>query len=275
MTVLIGTSGWQYASWKEPYYAGVPQRRWFEHVLGDFRTVELNVSFYRLPKREVFAGWRERSPSDAVVTVKASRYLTHIKRLRDPKASVALLMERAGALGDKLGPVLVQLPPDLTVAPEALAETLDAFPAGTRLAVEPRHASWWTDEVRSVLADRNAALVWADRKSRPLGPLWRTADWGYLRLHEGVADPWPNYGRRALASWAERLARTYSATEDAFVYFNNDPGCAAVDNAVTFAEEVDRIGVPRTRVPAVRPAIVRPDGRVPADPLPLGQASGA
>ncbi len=113
MTVLIGTSGWQYASWKEPYYAGVPQRRWFEHLLTGFRTVELNVSFYRLPKRETFAGWRERSPADAVVTVKASRYLTHIKRLRDPGPSVALLMERAGALGAKLGPVLVQLPLDL------------------------------------------------------------------------------------------------------------------------------------------------------------------
>jgi uncharacterized protein YecE (DUF72 family) len=257
VTVLIGTSGWQYASWKLPYYAGVPQRRWFEHVLADFRTVELNVSFYRLPKRETFAGWRTRSPADAVVTVKASRYLTHIKRLRDPGPSVALLMERAGALGAKLGPVLVQLPPDLPVAAEALAATLDAFPAGTRLAVEPRHASWWVDEIRAVLTERNAALVWADRKSRAITPLWRTANWGYLRLHEGAAQPWPNYGRTALATWAERLAATYAPHEDAFVYFNNDPGCAAVDNAVTLAEELDRLGVPRTRVPLVRPDVTR------------------
>src|SRR4051794_5681117 len=120
MAVLIGTSGWQYASWKEPYYGRTPQRRWYERILTDFRTVELNVSFYRLPKRETFAGWCERAPSDAVVTVKASRYLTHVKRLRDPGPSVALLMERASALGSRLGPVLVQLPPDLAAAPEAL-----------------------------------------------------------------------------------------------------------------------------------------------------------
>jgi len=255
VTVLIGTSGWQYASWKLPYYVGVPQRRWFEHLMRDFRTVELNVAFDRLPKRETFAGWRERSPADAVVTVKASRYLTHIKRLREPGPSVALLMERASALGSKLGPILVQLPPDLPAAPEALAATLDAFPAGTRLAVEPRHTSWWSDEVRAVLTERNAALVWADRKSRAITPLWRTADWGYLRLHEGAAHPWPNYGRAALATWAERLAATYAADEDAFVYFNNDPGCAAIDNAVTLAQELDRLGVARTRAPAERPAV--------------------
>jgi uncharacterized protein YecE (DUF72 family) len=254
MAVLIGTSGWQYASWKEPYYGKVAQRRWYERILADFQTVELNVSFYRLPKRETFAGWRERAPSDAVVTVKASRYLTHIKRLRDPGPSVALLMERASALGPRLGPILVQLPPDLAAAPEALAATLDAFPAGARLAVEPRHASWWTDEVRALLTERNAALVWADRKDRAVAPVWRTADWGYLRLHEGTAEPWPNYDRSVLARWAERLVATYAEDEDAFVYFNNDPGCAAIDNAITFAEELDRLGRARSRVPAERPA---------------------
>ncbi|MDX6201536.1 MAG: hypothetical protein QOJ83_1036, partial [Frankiales bacterium] len=113
MTVLIGTSGWQYASWKLPYYGRTPQRQWYEKVLADFRTVELNVSFYRLPKLETFQGWARRAPEDAVVTVKASRYLTHIKRLKEPKPSVDLLMERAQGLGDRLGPVLVQLPPDL------------------------------------------------------------------------------------------------------------------------------------------------------------------
>lgn len=256
MPVLIGTSGWQYASWKEPYYAGVPQRRWFEHILHDFRTVELNVSFYRLPKREVFEGWRARAPQDAIVTVKASRYLTHVKRLRDPGPSVAMLMERALALGPTLGPVLVQLPPDLRADPEALATTLDAFPAGVRLAVEPRHASWWTDELRDVLMTRNAALVWADRRSRPITPLWRTADWGYLRLHEGASTPWPNYGRAALAGWAARIGDTFTDDEDMFVYFNNDPGCAAVRNAVAFAQEVRRKGLPHSRVPARSPRVI-------------------
>jgi len=253
VTVLIGTSGWQYASWKRPYYGRTPQRQWYEKLLADFRTVELNVSFYRLPKLETFQGWARRAPDDAVVTVKASRYLTHIKRLRDPAPSVALLMERASGLGDRLGPVLVQLPPDLRVNAQSLAETLDAFPAEVRIAVEPRHDSWWCDEVRDVLTARNAALVWADRKSKPVGPLWRTADWGYLRMHEGKTRPWPMYGRKALSTSASRLQETFGEDPDAYVYFNNDPGCAAVDNAVMFGQALDRLGVPRSRTPCQRP----------------------
>src|SRR3954454_6333454 len=116
--------------------------------MDDFRTVELNVTFYRLPKAEVFAGWYDRSPHDAVITVKASRYLTHVKRLRDPAPSVAMLLERAAPLQEKLGPVLVQLPPDLPVDVDALDATLRAFPRSVRVAVEPRHESWWTDGVR-------------------------------------------------------------------------------------------------------------------------------
>lgn len=251
MPLLVGTSGWQYDSWREPFYAGVAQRRWFEHVMAAFATVELNVSFYRLPRREVFAGWRERSPADAVVTVKASRYLTHVKRLRDPAASVALLMERAGALGPKLGPILVQLPPDLTVDAGALAATLAAFPATVRLAVEPRHESWWCEPVREVLAARDAALVWADRHEQPVTPLWRTASWGYLRLHEGAAAPWPFYTRAGLQGWVTRLAAAYPPDADVFAYFNNDPGCAAVHDAALFAELARDAGAPVSRTPPV------------------------
>src|SRR3954453_21891164 len=114
MTVVVGTSGWQYRDWRGRYYAkGVPQNRWFEQIMRDFRTVELNVTFYRLPRVEVFAGWHERSPADAVITVKASRYLTHVKRLRDPQPSVDMLLDRIRPLREKLGPILIQLPPDL------------------------------------------------------------------------------------------------------------------------------------------------------------------
>jgi uncharacterized protein YecE (DUF72 family) len=254
--VLIGTSGWQYADWREPFYQDIPQRRWFEYVLDNFQTVELNVTFYRLPKREVFEGWYNRSPDDAVITVKASRYLTHIKRLRDPTRSVQMLMERVEPLGRKLGPILVQLPPDLRADPAALADTMAAFPKRTRIAVEPRHPSWWTEDVRRVLTERDAALVWADRKGRPVSPLWRTASWGYLRLHEGAAHIWPFYGRRSLVTWGERIASTYDDGEDVFAYFNNDPHCAAVDNAVTFARELQRLGRTTTRVPPERPRTI-------------------
>jgi uncharacterized protein YecE (DUF72 family) len=252
MPLLVGTSGWLYADWRTRFYSGVPQRRWFEHLLTQFRTVELNVSFYRLPRREVFAGWRERSPEDAIITVKASRYITHIKRLHDSARSVQLLTERAGGLEAKLGPVLVQLPPDLRVDLPAMQATLEAFPAGTRLAVEPRHASWWTDEFRELLTARGAALVWADRRQRPVAPMWRTAGFGYLRLHEGTSHRRPSYTRGCLRTWVQRLADFDDAT-DVFVYFNNDPNCAAVYDAVTFAEEARAAGRTVSRVPPARP----------------------
>jgi uncharacterized protein YecE (DUF72 family) len=254
VTVLVGTSGWQYRHWRYTYFGkGVPQNRWFEQVMADFRTVELNVTFYRLPRSEVFAGWYARSPDDAVITVKASRYLTHIKRLADPQPSVDRLMERIKPLGRKLGPVLVQLPPDLQVDVGALEETLRAFPPGVRLAVEPRHDSWWTDDLRRCLTAHNAALCWADRQGA-ITPLWRTADWGYLRLHEGSRDPWPFYTDDELDAWVSTVTATYpSDDEDVFVYFNNDPGTAAVDNAITFARQVAARGRAVTRVPSARP----------------------
>lgn len=255
MTLYVGTSGWRYADWRGAYYPpGVPAERWFEYLLADFRTVELNVTFYRLPPRTTFEAWRRRSPPDAIIAVKASRYLTHIRRLRDPEEPVGRLMERAGTLGDRLGPVLVQLPPDLRADPARLEAAVRSFPPGVRIAVEPRHPSWFCDDTRGLLAGLGAAFVWADRRGRPVAPLWRTASWGYLRLHEGRARPWPAYGRQALATWVKRIAATYTDDEDVFVYFNNDPGCAAVDNAVTFAEEVARRGRSVSRVPKERPA---------------------
>jgi len=252
LTVLVGTSGWQYADWREPYYRGTPQRRWFEHVMADFRTVELNVTFYRLPKADTFTGWHDRSPADAVITVKASRYITHVKRLREPAPSVAMLLERSAPLREKLGPILVQLPPDLPVDVGGLDETLRAFPHSMRIAVEPRHESWWTDEVRRCLTDHNAALVWADRQG-PITPLWRTANWAYVRFHEGQARRWPFYGERALDSWARRIAELVG-DDDCYVYFNNDPHCAAVDNAITLANRLRGHGLSVTRVPKVRPS---------------------
>lgn len=248
MGLVVGTSGWQYDDWRGRLYpTKLPQRLWLEHYAQHFATVEVNNAFYRLPETPVFEGWRSRTPADFCVAVKASRYLTHIKRLRDPQEPVSRLMERAAGLGDKLGPVLIQLPPTLRADPDLLDDCLGCFPHGVRLAVEPRHETWWIPEVREVLERRGAALCWADRRSRPLTPLWRTADWAYLRLHEGRARPWPCYGRTALRTWVRRLADTWPDEADAFVYFNNDPGGAAVENAVTFAALAVRAGRTVTR----------------------------
>jgi uncharacterized protein YecE (DUF72 family) len=163
--------------------------------------------------------------------------------------------------------VLLQLPPDLRAAPGLLADCLGQFPAAVRVAVEPRHESWWTDEVRDVLTARSAALCWADRKGAAVTPLWRTADWGYLRLHEGegerqdgsTADStasstcegdgfgWPSYSRAALARWAERLMTTWAADRDVFVYFNNDQRSAAPLDAARLAAIVAAGGGQTTR----------------------------
>jgi len=229
MAIRVGTSGWVYRDWRGAFYPdGLPQRLWLEYYATQFDTVEVNNAFYRLPSYDDFAKWRERLPDGFVVAVKASRFLTHVKRLADPAEPVARLMKAAAGLGDLLGPVLLQLPPNLQSAPDRLDACLAEFPHGARVAVEPRHKSWWTDDVRRVLEKRGAALAWADRRSRPVTPLWQTTDWTYLRLHEGAASPWPSYGRTALKTWAERI------TEDSYVYFNNDQHATAPRNAKTF-----------------------------------------
>ncbi|MFJ9828257.1 DUF72 domain-containing protein [Streptomyces sp. NPDC101160] len=243
MAVFVGTSGWQYRDWRGVLYPeGVPQRLWLEEYARSFAAVENNNAFYRLPERDTFTHWRERTPEGFVMAVKASRYLTHIKRLKAPAEPVARLMGRAEALGDRLGPVLLQLPPNLRADTGLLDAALARFPKGVRVAVEPRHESWWTDGTEEVLSRHGAALCWADRGGRPVTPLWRTADWGYLRLHEGRARPFPSYGRRALASWAERLAEGWPDRADVFAFFNNDVGGAAVRNAESFIRLVESSG---------------------------------
>src|SRR3954470_21928698 len=248
--VIIGTSGWQYRDWRGRFYPQrLPQRLWLEHFAEHFATVESNNAFYRLPERSTFEAWRMRTPADFRWAVKASRFLTHVKRLREPEEPVARLMERAAGLGERLDVVLLQLPPTLRADPELLRTCLARFPAGTRVAVEPRHDSWWTDEVRALLERYGAALCWADRDEQPVAPLWRTAGWGYLRMHPGAASPWPRYRPETLQLWAERLAANWTDDEGALVYFNKDPRGAAGIGAAACAAAVRTTGRTTTRVP--------------------------
>ena len=237
MAVLVGTSGWQYRHWRDDFYPReVPQRLWLEYYAGRFPTVENNGAFYRLPARETFTQWHDRVPPGFVMAVKVSRYLTHVRRLRDPEEPVRRFLDAADGLDGTLGPVLLQLPPTLTADPELLDDCLRRFTAGVRVAVEPRHPSWWTDRVRAVLAEHNAALCWADRGGSSSTPLWRTADWGYLRFHEGTAIPWPRYDAEALRGWASRVGTTWPGDAAVYAYFNNDQCGAAVRDAERFAQ---------------------------------------
>ena len=247
MPMVIGTSGWQYRDWRDVLYpAGVAQARWLEYYARTFPTVENNGTFYRLPGAGAFAAWRDRTPDGFLMVVKASRYLTHIRRLRDPAEPVARLLGAAAHLGPRLGPVLLQLPPTMTADLDALENCLSAFAsfrppadaplaAPVRVAVEFRHESWWTDETRRIMARHDAALCWADRQEQPVAPLWRTAGWGYLRLHEGAGRSWPRYTRAALRRWIQATADNWQPAEDAFVFFNNDQLGAAPHDALAFA----------------------------------------
>jgi uncharacterized protein YecE (DUF72 family) len=252
MTVWIGTSGWQYDDWRGPVYPDrLPLKAWLESYSARFATVESNNAFYRLPLRRTFADWAERTPDDFRMAVKVSRYLTHIKRLRAPAEPVDRFVGRVRGLGSKLGPVLLQLPPQLKFDEDRLVRTLDRFPDDMRVAVEFRHATWFRDETRRLLTDRGVALCLADRRG-VLGEVWRTTDWTYLRFHEGRSSRPPAYGRDALDRWAKRLAAEWTPDEDCWVYFNNDPHAAAPRDAARFAGLVARAGLRPSRTPSVR-----------------------
>jgi len=226
----------------------MPQRAWLEFYADRFAVVEVNNTFYRLPNPDTFATWSERTPADFTFVVKASRYITHVRRLQQPAEPVQRLLDHARGLGKKLGPVLLQLPPNLRAEPGRLDDTLARFPASVRVAVEPRHESWFTDDVFDLLARRDAALCLTDRAGRR-GRVERTAGWTFLRFHEGTATPRPCYGERALASWVDRLAELWADPADAYVFFNNDHRACALRDAARFAHLARRGGLHPTRAP--------------------------
>jgi uncharacterized protein YecE (DUF72 family) len=239
--VRIGCSGWNYPHWRERVYPkGVPQRRWLEHYATLFDTVEINNTFYRLPNVSAVQGWVEQSPPEFLFAVKSSRYLTHIRRLRDLDGGLARFYERIEPLArsPKLGPVLWQLPPTFKRDDERLAEALKSLPAG-RHAFEFREPTWYVDEVYRLLRKRGAALVIPDSPKYPFRTLELTADWTFVRLHHGSRGRGGNYSERELQDWAERIAGWRDAGLDVYAYFNNDWEGYAVRNGLRLKELLD------------------------------------
>ena len=231
--VHVGCSGWVYPHWRELFYPKeVPQRAWLSYYAEHFDTVEINNTFYRLPKPSAAEGWAENSPPGFEFAVKVSRYLTHIKRLTMVEQGMRRFYEPLEPLtgAEKLGPLLWQFPPNFHRDTERLADSLDALPTG-RHAFEFRHESWFTDEVYGLLRAHNVALVIGDESSRWVStPHVRTADWTYLRFHHGSRGRQGNYSASEIETWARRIGQWRRDTE-VYAYFNNDWQGFAIRNA--------------------------------------------
>ncbi len=242
-TVRVGCSGWNYAHWRELVYPkGLPPGRWLAYYATLFDTVEVNTTFYRLPARPAVEGWARQSPPGFLFAVKASRYLTHIKRLTDMRAGVARFYERIEPLleAGKLGPVLWQLPGNFRRDDERLEAALDALPEG-RHAFEFRHESWFTPEVYELLRSRAVALVIGDTPERPFQTHEQTADWTFLRFHYGSRGRNGNYSQRELDAWAARIAK-WRRSIDVYAYFNNDWNGYAVRNGLYLKRALAELG---------------------------------
>jgi uncharacterized protein YecE (DUF72 family) len=223
----IGCSGWTYKDWAGPFYPpGTKDRERLEYYATRFDTVELNASFYRLPSEAMVDGWARRAPAGFLFAWKASRFITHNKKLRDCEDSVDLVFGRMAPLGDKLGPALVQLPPMLRRDDHRLARFLDLLPKGRRCTVEFRHPSWYDPAVFAILADHDAALCISDHHSAP-SPWEVTASWAYVRGHGPGGRYRGRYPPAELADWAARLTGWRRQGRDVFAYFDNDIKSAA------------------------------------------------
>jgi uncharacterized protein YecE (DUF72 family) len=237
--IRIGCSGWNYADWRGVLYPrGCPQRLWLARYAEAFDTVEVNTTFYRLPKLETVRGWVEQAPSGFTFAVKSSRYLTHIKRLTDMERGVERLLERLEPLtaSPKMGPMLWQLPANFRRDDERLGFALERLPPG-RHAFEFRHESWFAADVLAALRAHGVALVIGDHPERPWQPHELTADFSFVRLHYGHRGRRGNYSATELDEWARELERLARRAE-VFVYLNNDWEGFAVRNAQGLQERL-------------------------------------
>ena len=229
--ILIGTSGWHYKHWLGKFY---PRQLSSGEMLSfysrEFPTVEINNSFYRLPDEGTFRKWKSQAPAGFVFAVKASRYITHIKRLREPKASVDLLLERASPLGASLGPILFQLPPRWKADIDRLSAFLEVIPSGYRIAVEFRDRTWCREDIYALLRAHNVAMCFHDWGGFGW-PEEVTSNFAYIRFHGAGQRYGGDYPEKTLVQWTNKI-RTWSPDlERIYVYFNNDAHGYAIRNA--------------------------------------------
>lgn len=232
----IGTSGWHYEHWTGTFYpADTKGEEMLSYYTRHFQTVEINNSFYKLPAHSTFRAWKDAVPSEFIFAVKASRYITHMKKLKMDSTGLRKFFNSIKVLGDKLGPVLFQLPPGWKVNAERLASFLKALPAGYRYAFEFRNPTWNTGEVYDLLNKHNCAFCIYELAGH-ISPLQCTADFVYLRLHGPGAKYEGSYTVGALRAWAKHIDAWREGTRDVYVYFDNDQAGYAAHNAMKLEE---------------------------------------
>jgi uncharacterized protein YecE (DUF72 family) len=231
--IRIGCSGWNYKHWREAFYPkGVPVKRWFDHYAGVFETVELNTSFYHLPKPETFTKWRDQAPAGFRYAVKAPRFITHMKKLKDCAEPVEEFLTRARNLGDTIGPILYQLPPRWAFNRERLEQFMALLPPDLNHVFEFREKSWMTDEVLTLLDERGISFCAHDMIGSAT-PRWASGPIAYIRFHGGEGKYWGRYSDEGLLGWTDWIVEQAGRGRDVWCYFNNDIHAHAIDDALT------------------------------------------
>jgi uncharacterized protein YecE (DUF72 family) len=241
-TIRIGCSGWNYRHWRGAFYPdGLPVKRWFDHYAGVFDTVEINNSFYRLPTPETFARWRDQAPLGFRFAVKANRFLTQAKKLKDCAEPIARMMAPVRELGPTLGPILYQLPPRFRANPERLDEFLSLLPADLTHVFEFREDSWHADEVLAVLERHGASFCTHDIPGLDV-PRIAVGPIAYVRFHGGSGKYWGRYSDEALVVWRDWMVEQAEGGRDVWAYFNNDIHADAIADALNLKRLVAEAG---------------------------------
>jgi uncharacterized protein YecE (DUF72 family) len=229
--IRIGTSGWYYDHWKELFYpVGLPKSKWFEHYAQHFDTVEINNTFYQLPKQETLEKWHKLAPKGFLYAVKANRYITHIKRLKDASEPLQRFFERIDSLKGKLGPVLYQLPPSLHQDLDLLKTFIKLLPEKPPAVFEFRHKSWYVGDTFELLCKLQAGFCIHDMPGNE-SPRVVTANIIYIRFHGSTGKYSGSYSKSVLQSWAKWLKGQTNQARSIYVYFNNDAHAHAIKNA--------------------------------------------
>jgi uncharacterized protein YecE (DUF72 family) len=234
--VHIGTSGWHYAHWRGPFYPeDLREKGFLKYYSARFMTVEVNNTFYRLPEEKTLLDWRASVPRGFLFSIKASRYITHTKKLKDPEKTLPPLLDRIRLLEDRLGPILFQLPPGWGLNIARLEGFMKTLPKSLRYAFEFRNADWFNEDVRALLGEHNAAFCIYDLGGAT-SPKWATADFVYLRLH-GPDGPYRGeYGVRRLGQWARDIKGWLGEGRAVYCYFDNDEAGYAPKDALRLME---------------------------------------